>query len=151
MVFERVVISHSNIKKNKSGLKPLIIMHLKAHKVVQRGCFFLELFSCNFDDQLSPNVHRFVILGLCIMMGYTKWEYCLWQWPKVSSAFKLLLFTTHSWWDQCIIMPVQDATVKYPWDVPYRISISLYSDFSLWREFLKVHVSLRVSCGEDGW
>ena len=27
--------------------------------------FFLVLFPCNFDDQLSPNVHRFFILCIC--------------------------------------------------------------------------------------
>ena len=33
--------------------------HMKAHKLVQQG-WFLFFFFCNFDDQLSPNCHRFV-------------------------------------------------------------------------------------------
>ena len=37
---------------------------------VQQGCFFLSLFSCNFDYQLSPNFHRFVIFIL--LLGHTK-------------------------------------------------------------------------------
>ena len=40
---------------------------------VQQGCFFLSLFSCNFDYQLSPNFHRFVIFIL--LLGHTKWKY----------------------------------------------------------------------------
>ena len=39
------------------------------------GVLFLSLFSCNFDDQLSPNSHRFVILLLCIGKGPTPIEY----------------------------------------------------------------------------
>ena len=47
-------------------------MHLKAHKVVEQGFFFLFFFSCNFDDQLSSNLHRFVIL--CILYWDTLTE-----------------------------------------------------------------------------
>ena len=39
-------------------------MHLKAHKVMQQGCIFLPLLSCNFNDQLSSKF-RFVILCMC--------------------------------------------------------------------------------------
>ena len=39
--------------------------YLEAHYFVQQGCFFLSLFSCNFNDQLSPNFHRLVILCIC--------------------------------------------------------------------------------------
>ncbi len=37
----------------------------KAHNSMQRGSFCLSLFSCNFDDQLSINFHRFIILCIC--------------------------------------------------------------------------------------
>ena len=48
--------------------------------------FFLSLLSRNFDDQLSSNFHRFVILCLC---WYTASEKTgLWQLPIVSSVFK---------------------------------------------------------------
>ena len=58
VVFEKEVISYSDLKP--------FLWHLKAHTYVQQGCFFfLSFFSCAFDDQLSPNFHRFVILCLC--------------------------------------------------------------------------------------
>ena len=40
-------------------------MILRAHKFVQQCVVFLSLFSCNFNDQLSLNFHRFVILCIC--------------------------------------------------------------------------------------
>ena len=43
----------------------LEIKHLKAHNFLWQGCFFLPLLSRNFDDQLSSNFHRFVILCIC--------------------------------------------------------------------------------------
>ena len=68
----------------------------KHTNVCTKGVFFLSLFSCNFNDQLSPNFHRF---ASCIcMLGCTKWEY--WsltiKLPKVSSTFEkhyMVLFT----------------------------------------------------------
>ena len=45
--------------------------------------FFLPLFSHNFEDQLSPNLYRFVIL--CIILSVNTG---LWQLPKASSVFK---------------------------------------------------------------
>ncbi len=50
---------------------------------------FLSLFSCNFDDQLSPNFHRFVIL--CICWNTPSEDTGLWQLPKVYPAFKSVL------------------------------------------------------------
>ena len=47
--------------------------HLKAHNFVWKGCFFLSLLSRNFDDQLSSNFHRFVIIFMNTLR-YTKWE-----------------------------------------------------------------------------
>ena len=55
IVFEKDVNSHSNNKR----LKP----DLRAHKFVQQWCFF-PLLSCNFDDQLTPSFHEFVILNI---------------------------------------------------------------------------------------
>ena len=40
-------------------------IYIEACKFVQQRGFFLSLFSCNFDGQLSPNFHRFVILSVC--------------------------------------------------------------------------------------
>ena len=47
---------------------------------------FLTLISRNFDDQLSSNVHRFVIL--CICWDTPSEKTGLWQLPIVSSVFK---------------------------------------------------------------
>ena len=50
-------------------------------------------FVWNFDDHLSSNFHRFVIL--CIMLRYTMWEYwSLTITKRVSSVFKKM------WCDQ---------------------------------------------------
>ena len=49
----------------------LLIVQNIVRNLCNNGVFFLSLFSCNFDEKLSPNVHRFVVL--CIM-GYTKKE-----------------------------------------------------------------------------
>ena len=45
---------------------------LKAHTICATNVFFLSLFSCNFDDQLSKQNHIFVVLY--IMLGYNRWE-----------------------------------------------------------------------------
>ena len=58
-------------------------------KLVRKGCVFPPLFSCNFDDQLSSNFHRFVIL--CISVHQVRWL-CLWQLPIESSVFKSRVF-----------------------------------------------------------
>ena len=56
---------------------------------------FLSIFSCDFDDQSSQNVHRLVML--CIW-----WDTGLWQLPNMSSAFKCTsdsqeTFSTFKW------------------------------------------------------
>ena len=52
-------------------------------------CFF-SFISLNFDDQLSSNVYRFVIL--CILFRDTQAEKTgLWQLPIVSSVFKRVI------------------------------------------------------------
>ena len=48
--------------------------------------FFLPLLSRNFDNQLSSNFHRFVIL--CICWDTPSENTGLWQLPIVSSVFK---------------------------------------------------------------
>ena len=45
-----------------------------------------SLLSRNFDDRLSSNFHRFVILCICWDAPTVKAS--LWQWPIVSTAFK---------------------------------------------------------------
>ena len=59
VVFQKEAIPHSNIKILQAWS---LFRHLNAHKFVQQGRFFLSLLSCNFDDQLSSDFHRFVIL-----------------------------------------------------------------------------------------
>ena len=63
--------------------------HLKAHNLWDK-VLFLPLFSRNFNDQLSSNVHRFVIL--CICWDTPSENTGLWQLPKVSSAFKIIFW-----------------------------------------------------------
>ena len=46
---------------------------LKHTHLCNKDIFFLSLFSCNFDDQLSQNFHRPYYFRH--MLGYTKWEY----------------------------------------------------------------------------
>ena len=62
-------------------------VHLKAHTfVVQQGLFFLSVFSCSFDDQMSQTFPRFVIL--CKICWDTPSENTGLQYPNMSSAFK---------------------------------------------------------------
>ena len=74
-VFEEEVIFHVFDFKT-SGLK---IKYLKAHNFVWQGCFFLSLLSRNFDNQLSSNFHRFVVLCICWDTASEKTG--LWQLP----------------------------------------------------------------------
>ena len=49
--------------------------------------FFLSLLSRNFDDRLSSNFHRFVILCICLVTPSEKTG--LWQLPIVFTTFKM--------------------------------------------------------------
>ena len=51
--------------------------------------FFLTLLSRNFDDQLSSNLHRFVIL--CICWNTPNEKNGLWQLPNVSTVFNRMI------------------------------------------------------------
>ena len=63
----------------------LDINYLKAHNFVWQCFFFFPLISRNFDERLSSNFHRFVIL--CIICWETPSEESgLWQLPIVSTA-----------------------------------------------------------------
>ena len=66
-----------------------VYMHLKAHNNVQQWCFS-HLSFCNFNDLLSQNGHRFVILCIWIAGIHQRISANtgLWQLPNVSSAFK---------------------------------------------------------------
>ena len=65
----------------------LEINHLNAHNFVCHGYFFLSLLSRKFDDRLSSNFHRFVILCICWDTPTVKTS--LWQLPIVSTVFKI--------------------------------------------------------------
>jgi len=67
----------------------LEINHLNAHRTSWQACFFLSLLSRDFDDRLSSNFHRFVIL--CIRWDTPTVKASLWQLPIVSSAFKKII------------------------------------------------------------
>ena len=94
-------------------LKSRMQRHLKAHNFCDKGVF-LPLFSHKFDDQLSWNFDRFVILCMCKDTPSEKTS--LWQLPKVSNAFKvleiqyferekilLLIYHFDERWKQCTI------------------------------------------------
>ena len=65
----------------------LEIDHVNAHNFLWQGCFFLSLLSRNFDDRLSSNFHRFVIL--CICWDTSNVKASLWQLPIVSTVFNI--------------------------------------------------------------
>ena len=66
----------------------LEINHLNAHNFVWQGCFLVSLLSRKFDDRLSSNFHRFVILCICWDTPTVKAS--LWHLPIVSTAFKAI-------------------------------------------------------------
>ena len=76
------------------GRLSLIWNFLRVHNSMQRGwVFFLPLFSCNFDDQPSPVLHRFVIFR------HTKWGYWSLRATKsVSCLFKGTIALGQSSW-----------------------------------------------------
>ena len=71
LVFEKEVVSRSNIK-TPQALSPFSSESTQC--CAKRVFFFLSLFSCNFDDQLSPNFPQ--LCYLVHMLGYIKWD-CL--------------------------------------------------------------------------
>ena len=65
----------------------LEINHLNSHNFVWQGLFFFHYYLArNFDDRLSSNFHRFVIL--CIRWDTPTVKASLWQLPIVSTACK---------------------------------------------------------------
>ena len=54
VVFEKEVISQSNIKQTQAWSLLFVIIWKRTN--CASGYFFLSLFSCNFNDQLTPNV-----------------------------------------------------------------------------------------------
>ena len=83
IVFEKEVISHKN---NKRLLARSLLFLSESTQIRPLRVFFLSSFSHNFDDQLSSNYHRLVILCL---YWYTPSEKTgLWQLPNDFSAFK---------------------------------------------------------------
>ena len=87
IVFEKeVIFLEFDFETSELVFEVLKSSICKAHKFVWRGCFFLPLLSHNFNDQLSSNFHRFVILCICWDTASEKTG--LWQLPIVASGFK---------------------------------------------------------------
>ena len=86
----------------------LEINHLNAHNFMWQGCFFLSLLSRNFDDRLSSNFHRFVILCICWDTQTVKAS--LWQLSIVSTAFRQNWRTSQKPGDQLKIKPTVSTT-----------------------------------------
>ena len=80
--------------------------------------FFLSLFSCNYDDQLSPNFHRACLLFYKCMLGYTWW----WGFrvPFHGSAYRQIL---------CLLYRSRITCVKNPGHYWYLTKTSL---LTLW-------------------
>ena len=76
IVFEKEVIFHEFDYETSDS------------EIEVQGCFFLSLLSRNFDDRLSSNFHRLVILCICWDTASEKTG--LWQLPIVSTAFKCM-------------------------------------------------------------
>ena len=84
----------------------------KGTQILCNNDAFLALFSCNFDDQMSQNVHRLV--SICICWDTLSEDTGLWQLPKVYSAFKTApkettgFYTIQErhvqkrWWESCL-------------------------------------------------
>ena len=138
LVFEKGVISHAVNKRFE--LKPFIIclkvhkmqcsffflprifkdfywlfiMHIKAHKYTSIWVFFLSLFSINFDEQFSPNFHRFY----AYMWDMPIENIGLLQLPTVSiSAFKVdILLASVLVADICLDNIIEQAPITcMPW------------------------------------
>ena len=88
IVFEKDVIFHEfDFKTSDLELKvskSTIWTHTTS---CDKGGFFLSLLSRKFDDRLSSNFHRFVILCICWDTPTVKAS--LWQLPIVYTAFKI--------------------------------------------------------------
>ena len=73
------------------------------HTTCVSRVFFLSLLSCNFDDALSSNFHRFVILPICWHTLNEKTG--LWQLSRVSTEWyvgiiqvRILIFDNYQMW-----------------------------------------------------
>ena len=91
IVFEKEVFFHkfdSDTSELDWGLE---IKHLESTQLRVTRVFILSILSGNFDDQLSWNFLRFVIL--CICWDTQSKKTGLWQLPIVSRVFNMT--TTH--------------------------------------------------------
>ena len=132
-------------KEVVSRIWGLEINHLNAHNFVWQGCFLLSFLSRNFDDWLSSNFHRLVIL--CVCWDTPTVKAILWQLPIVSTAFKLsielqinmvLFFYKRQQWAKLEISACAVTRIKlkvllgkltYQWSmIP-----SYFLGFSLWK------------------
>ena len=86
VVFEKEVIFHEFDFETSSLELEVSKSSIKKHTTLCDKGVFLSLLSRNFDDQLSSNFHRFVIL--CICWDTQSEKTGLWQLPKVSNVFK---------------------------------------------------------------
>ena len=91
VVFEKEVIFHEfDLETSDSEFEVSKSSIWKRATLCDHGAtrvFFLSLISCNFDDRLSSNFHRFVIL--CICWDTPTLKTSLWQLAIVSSVFKV--------------------------------------------------------------
>ena len=90
VVFEKEVIFHEFDLETSDLEFDVSKSSIWKHTTLCDNGVFLSFISLNFDDQLSSNVYRFVIL--CILCRHTQAEKTgLWQLPIVSSVFKRVI------------------------------------------------------------
>ena len=87
--FDKEVTSHYNIWIRERFQVWSFSQASECTQLCVMRVFFLSLLLCNFDDQLSPKLHRFVILRTC--WDTPSKNTSLRQLPIMSSAFKLCI------------------------------------------------------------
>ena len=69
-VFEKEVISYLTQLKKRPQQTSFIMCLSESTQICATRVLFRPLFSCNFDDQVSPSLRRLIILY--IALGYPK-------------------------------------------------------------------------------
>ena len=120
------MISRPHIKNLRSRNQPS-----KRSQLLVTRMFFLSLLSRTFDDRLSSNFHRFVILCICWDTPTVKAS--LWQLPIVPTAFNqlgLIQLKHYKLWVSFYLYLIANQMwlilekVKHPWFIPFCIYVN---------------------------
>ena len=146
-VFEKEVICHEfDFKTSDLEFevpKSSIWKHTTSCDHGATQVFFLSLISRDFEDWLSSNFHRFVILFICWDTSTVKTS--LWQLPIVSIVFKPLRAEKQSGclsMKQAFLLRLTHTLLLF-WEVEQRtIPTALFHVVHLFETSCLVHVSL---------